>query len=207
MALYRLTIEEFIRQQLGDIDTRDYFPGVGELEGIVWRHIVCRNTMSLILSPMGIRLTPLSPPGDTGSCWGYLITQYDYSLYANILRACECGEYFHQPQHKYAMFQVNVFDDGVLVTDATIDEISLMVTFSADTNGPITMEGYPVNLSRLMHGIFMAIADDEGKLGVYQSTFGGTTDMRDASKIAMDRAGKWLSGTFVYKRPLSGRGY
>ena len=203
-----LTVEEFIRQRLGDRDLRDYFPGDRELEGIIWRNVACRcNPISVTLTALEIRATPLPTPGDvyTGSFWAYCQSPYNSGIYGSMLQTCYCDTTIDQPSHIYCLFQANAYIDGVYASpQPEIDEISLLAQFNTVVSGTVTLIGYVVNLSRLMHDVFMSIANDLGKLAIYQSTVGGTTDLSQAAVQARREAGNWLRGTMIYCPPLRG---
>lgn len=202
-----LLIEDFIRQRLGDRDTVDYFPASGELTGIIWRFVVCRNMrLTLPLITLETRMTPLLTPGvSLGTFWAYTISNYTPSIYYRILSCCAFDSTIHQPSHKYALFQANAYVDDVYEDpQPEIDEIGLTADFPAAVTGAVSLTGYIVNINRLMFDIFTAIANDEGKLAIYQSTLGGAVDLRQAAQAAQREAGNWLRGTIVSREPLKG---
>jgi hypothetical protein len=126
-------------------------------------------------------------------------------LWYPILQQCALDTNVHQPAHQYALYQANAYVDGVLDYTALIDELALSVEFTSDKTGPITLVGYPINLNRLMFDVFSAIADDEAKLAIYQSTIGGATDLRGAAAEARKQAAYWLKGTIIPQQKLMGR--
>lgn len=209
MSFTSFSTEDFVRQRLGDRETEDYFPGENELTNLCWRFIVCRcrATLELDLCAAESRMTPLPTPGvsSVGSFWVYQLSQYEPGIYNRILSLCAFDEYVHQYNHRYALFQANAYVSGDYANpQPAIDEVALLVNFDAITTGPVVLSGYVLNLNRLMHDIFMALANDSGKLAIYQSTLGGATDLRVASLAAQREAGNWLRGSAVYKRPLRG---
>ena len=95
-------------------------------------------------------------------------------------------------------------DDVFEATQPGINEIILSATFSAVTSGAVQLRGYAVNLSRLMNEIFNKIANDEGKLAIFQKSLSTTTDLREVANVARKRAAEYLVGTNIYKAPLRG---
>jgi len=201
----RFLAEEFVRQRLSDRDTVDYFPAAGELEAICWRWVMRRDSqVTLVLSAMEVRLTPLAIVGSS-HFWQYCISQYQGGIAQwPLLQGCAFDNTIHQPAHKYALFQSNCFIDGVHNYGALIDEINLSAEFTTDQSGTITLKGYPLNISRLMHDVFHAIADDVDKLAIYQSTMGGATDLREAGKRARAAGAAWLKGSYIPQQKLMG---
>ncbi len=202
------TVEDFIRQRLGDRETEDYFPGDGELTNIIWRHVVSRTSqLTLNLTSIEIRLTPLPTPGvnSSGAFWIYNITQYEGNLFFRVAESFTFEYVLHQPAHRYALFQTNAYLDDVFITSQPdIDEVVLSATFDPAVTGTVSLRGYVVNLNRIMHEIFMAIADDISKLAIFQSTVGGSTNLIQAARIAKEEAQSWLVGTLVYDPPMRG---
>lgn len=203
-----LTVEDFVRQQLGDTQTNDYFPGSGELTGIIWAFVLDRTRqVSLNLGAIETRSAPLPTPGVStiGTEFIYDYTQYTFALYDNILSFYIQDSLVNQNSHKYALFQANAYvDDEFAAIQPDINEIILSATFSVVTSGAVQLRGYAVNLSRLMNDIFNKIADDEGKLAIFQKSLSTTTDLREVAAIARKRAAEWLVGTTIYKEPLKG---
>lgn len=203
-----LAVEDFVRQRLGDRQTSDYFPGTDELRDICFRFVVCRTTrLTLPLVAVETRGIPLPVPGDSsiGKFWAYSMTQYTQGIWPRILQCCAFDEQINQPTHRYALFQANAYvNDAFPDPQPDINEISLLVEFEAQQEGTVNLTGYPINLNRLMYDIFTAIANDIGKLAIYQSTLGGATDLRQAADAAQREAGKWLRGSLVRQRPLRG---
>lgn len=210
-----LTVEDFVRERLDDVVNKDYYNDIArELEAICWRFVSsCRcSTLSLDMCSLGTRMTPLPTPGDSsaGPFWAYCYSQYNPSLYNHILAQCSIDQMIDQPNHKYALFNCNAYINGVYaVPQPHIDEIALLAEFSTTVVGPVTLAGYPINISRLMGDIFDALANSLGKLSISQSSVGGTTDLRSAALEANRQAGVWRRGSMIYKAPNKGvrRGY
>lgn len=200
-----LTVENFVRQRLSDRETVDYFPGDGELTDICWRHVVNRSSQTtLTLCAVEVRGSPLAVAGSS-EYWMYDTSQYvaGVAIYPTLQMAAR-DQQIHQPGHKYALFQVNAFDDGVHQPSAEVNEVTLAATFEVATDGPVTLRGYALNLSRLMFDVFQSIADDLNKLAIYQSTLGGTVDITKAGELARKQGATWLKGTIVPQKPLKG---
>ena len=201
----KLLVEDFVRQRLSDRDNVDYFPGGGELEDICWRSVVRRNTVTVTLLPLNRRGIPITTPGSS-TLWMYPESQYVGGLGVYPwFQFLEMNEIRHQPNHRYAIFQANAFDDGVYEDSAAINEIVLSAEFGTEVDGPITLVGYPINLSRLMYDVFTSIADDINKLALYQSTIGGTTDLSTAGVMVRQQAAYWMKGTIIPTKRLLGR--
>ncbi len=202
------TVEDFVRQRLGDTENKDYFPGVGELTNIVYRHVVSRTSQLVLdLTATEIRLTPLPTPGvsTAGEFWIYQITQYQSSVFNRVMEQISFDSQLHQPSQRYGLFQTNVYlDDVFLTSQPDIDEINLSVEFSSAVSGKVQLRGYVVNISRLMHDVFIAIADDINKLAIRQSSAGGSVNLIEAGRIAREQAQAWLIGTMAHEFPGQG---
>jgi len=202
-------VEDFVLQNLGDRETKDYFPGDGELSQICWRQVCTRcTTLSLSLCAIETRKIPLPTPGisTVGSWWAYFNSEYHQGLYYKILNSCAgCTDELDQPQHKYGLFQSNIYVDGVYYpSQPFIDEVSLIVDFGENISGAVTLVGRPINLNRLMHDVYMMIAGDIAKLAIMQSSMGSSVDLRSAAQEARRQAGYWMSGTMIKRPPLKG---
>ena len=195
------TVEDYIKQRLGDRDLEDYFAAADEMTDIIWRSVVCRSTR-LTLSMLTIEQRGSAT---TGTFWAYATTQYTPNIFQRVLACCSFDQLVHQPNHKYALFQANAYvDDVFAVVQPDIDEIVIAAEFTEEETGAVALTGYPLNLNRVMYDIFTAIADDEGKLAIYQSTLGGSTDLRVAAREAQRRAGNYLRGTMIAAPKLKG---
>ncbi len=205
---HALTIEDFVRQRLGDRENVDYFPGEGELSALCWRHVVCREARtSFVFQALEFRENPLPTPGvlTTGMFWAYCYSSYAPSIYRYLYDCCAFDRGLHQPGHRYGVFQANAYLDDVYIdVQPEIDEVSLTLKFATVVSGAVTLTGLAININRVMHDVFTSIADDIAKLAIYQSTLGGATDLREAKRIAREEAQAWLQGGRIPIIPMRG---
>ena len=136
--MYTLTVEDWVRRNLDDTNTLDYFPGSGELEAFCWQYVIYRYaTTTLVLYPIEQRLTPVTTPGSS-HFWAYPYSQFVPSLW-NYLFRWRMLDSINNKNHKYGFYQAGVRkgyyldnrEDGIIMSTESIHLESFQANLEA----------------------------------------------------------------------------